>query len=87
MSDSSPVGSESSDEDVPNSQNWRVREAAVPADLANKKNMRVTCIRCMKGKWVRSHITCQAWGTIVCENDAHIIVLCTRSPFFCTRWV
>ena len=62
MSDSSPVGSESSDEDVPNSQNWRVREAAVPADLANKKNMKVTCIRCMKGKWVRSHITCQAWG-------------------------
>ena len=25
--------------------------------------------------------------TFVCDNDAHKIVLCTCSPFFCTRWV
>ena len=26
-------------------------------------------------------------GTFVCNDDAHKVVLCTRSPFFCTRWV
>ena len=26
-------------------------------------------------------------GTFVCDDDAHKVVLCTRSPFFCTRWV
>ena len=26
-------------------------------------------------------------GTIVCDDDAHIVVLCTRSHFFSTRWV
>ena len=24
--------------------------------------------------------------TFVCDDDAHKVVLCTRSPFFCTRW-
>ena len=24
---------------------------------------------------------------LVCDDEAHIVVLCTRSPFFCTRWV
>ena len=23
----------------------------------------------------------------VCDDEAHIVVLCARSPFFCTRWV
>jgi len=44
-----PEGPDSSDDDVPNSQNWGVRAAAVPAVLEDKKKMRVTCIRCMKG--------------------------------------
>ena len=26
-------------------------------------------------------------GTLVCDDDAHKVVLCTRSPFFCTRRV
>ena len=25
--------------------------------------------------------------TFVCDDDAHIVVLCTCSPFFCTRWL
>ena len=25
--------------------------------------------------------------TLVCDVKAHIVVLCTSSPFFCTRWV
>ena len=25
--------------------------------------------------------------TLVCDDDAHKVVLCTRSHFFCTRWV
>ena len=24
---------------------------------------------------------------LVCDDEAHIVVLCTCSPFFCTRWV
>ena len=23
----------------------------------------------------------------VCDDEAHIVVLCTSSPFFCTSWV
>ena len=26
-------------------------------------------------------------GTFVYDDDAHKVVLCTCSPFFCTRWV
>ena len=26
-------------------------------------------------------------GTIVCDDGAHKVILCTQSPFFCTRWV
>ena len=26
-------------------------------------------------------------GTFVCDGDAHKVVLCPRSPFFCMRWV
>ena len=26
-------------------------------------------------------------GTFVCDDDAHKVVLCTRSPLFCTMWV
>ena len=25
--------------------------------------------------------------TLVCDVKAHIVLLCTSSPFFCTRWV
>ena len=25
--------------------------------------------------------------TFVCDDDAHKVVLCARSHFFCTRWV
>ena len=24
---------------------------------------------------------------LLCDDEAHIVVLCTCSPFFCTRWV
>ena len=26
-------------------------------------------------------------GTFVCDDDAHKVILCTRSPFFCISWV
>ena len=26
-------------------------------------------------------------GTFVCDDDAHKVILCTRSPFFCNSWV
>ena len=26
-------------------------------------------------------------GTFVCDGDAHKVILCPRSPFFCMRWV
>ena len=26
-------------------------------------------------------------NALVCDDEAHIVVLCTHSPFFCTRWV
>ena len=26
-------------------------------------------------------------GIFFCDDDAHKVVLCTCSPFFCTRWV
>ena len=35
----------------------------------------------------QNFLTKDCYDTLVCDDDAHKVFLCTRSHFFCTRWV